>query len=491
MNHPEPLIPPGSESQPQIHRRTFLARTLISGIGVTALPQFVASSVLGADGTVAPSERVTVGLIGNGAMGSGHLRRLAYDPAFQLLAVCDVDAVRRESGRKAVDEIYSGKAAATYKGCLGCNDYREILARADIDAVLIATPDHWHTLASMHAAEAGKDIYCEKPLTVTLREGRELVEIVRRYKRVFQTGTQYRSIPAIRKTCKFVREGRLGKIKAVFTPYAPINSFLGGERAKPYQAVLNLAECGKAYAPMDFALPPEPVPEGLDWNLWVGPAPFRPYNRLYHVNPSPGVVPWSFCDAFGVTSSTWFLSHAVDVIQYALGYENSGPVEIIHPSSGQFPTLTCRYEDGTLVHFVDHWGIVKDVYKAVPASARLAGNFGGLFVGERGWLTNMSASGPLEASPESLFEEMGIVRTPEVNIGGNTHHANWLECIRTRKAPSADEEIGHRGASVGHLANITTILGQSLQWDPYTEQFKNNDFANRMLSRALRAPWRI
>jgi hypothetical protein len=242
---------------------------------------------------------------------------------------------------------------------------------------------------------------------------------------------------------------------------------------------------------MDFALPADPVPEGLDWDLWVGPAPYRAYNRLYHVNPSPGVVPWSFCDAFGVTSSTWFLSHAADVIQWALGYENSGPIEIIHPSAGQFPTLTCRYQDGTLLHFVDHWGIVKDVYKAVPADARLAGNFGGLFVGERGWLTNMSASGPLEASPESLFEEMGIVRTPEVNIGGNTHHANWLECIHTRKSPSANEEIGHRGAALGHLVNIATITGRSLKWDPTEERFLGDDLANRLLSRALRAPWRI
>jgi hypothetical protein len=491
MSHSEPTAPSGSRRKIRIRRRNFLVRTLTAGAGVAVLPQFIASSVLGANGAIAPSERVTVGLIGNGAMGSGHLRRLAHDPSFQLVAVCDVDSVRREEGRKAVEDIYSGKTSSDYKGCLACNDYREILARPDIDAVLIATPDHWHTLLSTHAAKAGKDVYCEKPLSVTMREGRELVNTVRRYGRIFQTGTQYRSISAVRKTCKFIRDGRLGKIKAVFTPYSPINSFLGGERVKPYQDVLNLAQCGKSYAPMDFALPADPVPVGLDWDLWVGPAPYRPYNRLYHVNPSPGVVPWSFCDAFGVTSSTWFLSHAADVIQWALGFENSGPIEIIHPSSGQFPTLTCRYKDGTLLHLVDNWGVVKEVYKAVPADARLAGNFGGLFVGERGWLTNMSASGPLEASPVSLFEEMGIVRTPEVNIGGNTHHANWLECIHSRKAPSANEEIGHRSASLGHLVNIAAITGRSLKWEPTEERFQGNDPANRLLSRALRAPWRI
>jgi hypothetical protein len=325
---------------------------------------------------------------------------------------------------------------------------------------------------------------------MTIEEGRQLARTVRRYSRVFQTGTQYRSIPAIRTVCQFIRDGRLGRIKSVFTLYQPLAHFLG-DRFKPYAAVMNLDQCGKSYVPMDFALPPEPVPEGLDWDLWVGPAPWRPYNRMYHVNPSPGVVPWSFSDAFGVTSSTWFLSHGADVIQWALGFEASGPVEIIHPASGQFPTLTCRYASGTLLHFVDHWGIVKDVYHAVPPAARLAGNFGGVFVGERGWVTTMSTGGQIEGAPESLFEEMNLKRTHEVNIGSNTHHANWLECLRTRKTPSADEQIGHRAASLGHLANIACWTGRSLRWDPAKEQFEGAEYANRLLSRAMRAPWRM
>jgi hypothetical protein len=192
-----------------------------------------------------------------------------------------------------------------------------------------------------------------------------------------------------------------------------------------------------------------------------------------------------------VTSSTWFLSHAADVIQWALGYEKSGPVEIIHPASGQFPTLTCKYENGTLLHFVDNWSLVKSLYHAVPESARLAGHFGGLFIGERGWVTSMSGSGPIESHPESLFDEMGLKRTPEVNIGSNTHHANWLECIHSRTAPNADEEIGHRSASVGHLANIACLTGRSLKWDPVKERFLNDELANRLLSRAMRSPWHV
>jgi len=202
------------------------------------------------------------------------------------------------------------------------------------------------------------------------------------------------------------------------------------------------------------------------------------------------VVPWAFCEDFGAASVTWHHSHSADVIQYALGAENSGPVELIHPSSGKYPTLTCKYASGTLLHLVDHWGIVKDVYKAVPATARLAGSFGGVFVGERGWVTSMSTGGPVEGGPEEIFEEMKL-KTRQVNIGENNHHANWFECIRTRQQPSCDEEIGHRSASLGHLTIIAYKLQRSLKWDPAKEEFLGDDTANRLRFRAMRAPWRL
>jgi hypothetical protein len=282
----------------------------------------------------------------------------------------------------------------------------------------------------------------------------------------------------------------LGKVQAVFTLWNNLAGWLGSERCKPYAQVLNPERCGRSYVPLDFPLPAEPTPEGLDWDLWVGPAAWHPYNNLYHSNPSPGVVPWAFCTDFGVTSLTWHLAHSADVIQYALGAETSGPVEILHPDGGEFPTLTCRYASGTRLHFVDHWGMVKDLYKAVPANARLAGNFGGLFVGEKGWITTMSTGGPVEGGPEKLFEELGL-KTREVNIGANNHHANWLECVRTRQKPSSDEEIGHRSASLGHLANIACWTGRSLKWDPVKEEFLGCDAAQRLRARAMRSPWRI
>ena len=458
----------------RLSRRAFLRRAA-SIPGALALPWIVPASARGADGAVAPSERINVGLIGKGLMGNGHLHVLLGRKETQLLAVCDVDRVRCEEARQVADQAYAAaRASGAYRGCAACNDYREMLARPDIDAVVIVTPDHWHTLQSVDAARAGKDVYCEKPVSLTLREGRALADTMRLYGRVFQTGTQYRSIPSIRQVCEFVRRGGLGRVKSVFT--------LWGQTHVP--------GVGGSYVPLDPALPAEPAPEGLDWNLWVGPAPWRPYNHAYHRNPPPGVVPWVFCQAFGAGAITGYHSHAADVIQYALGMETGGPTEILHPSDGGFPTLTYRYANGTLLHHVDHWGMVKDVYKAVPAGAHLAGSFGGVFVGERGWITSMSTGGPIQGGPEGILEEMRLT-TREVNIGANDHHANWFDCIRTRRSPSAHEEIGHRSASLGHLADIAYRLGRSLKWDPVREEFAGDEQANRLRSRAMREPWQV
>ncbi len=473
-----------------ITRRSFLNRTACLS-GAMAAPTLFPALSRAADQAVAPSERITVGLIGHGLMGRGHLRRLAGDPEIQVLAVCDVDRARREKGQRHVEEVYAARSKdAAYHGCASYNDYRDLLARRDIDAVVIVTPDHWHSPISIDAAKAGKDVYCEKPISLTVREGRRLVETMDRYGRIFQTGTQYRSIPTIRQVCQFVREGRLGKVKSVFALWSRLGGFFGAPRFKPSLGAIDQERSRNSYVPLDFALPAQPIPEGLDWDLWVGPAPWQPYNRAFHLNPSPGVVPWCFCEDFGAASVTWHHSHSADVIQYALGAENSGPVELIHPSSGAYPTLTCRYANGTLLHLVDHWGMVKDLYKAVPSTARLAGNFGGLFVGERGWVTSMTTGGPIEGGPAGLFDEMKLT-TRQVNPGDNNHHANWFDCLRTRRQPSCGAEIGHRSASLGHLTIIAYKLGRSLTWDPEAEAFLNDAAATRLLTCAKRSPWNL
>ncbi len=440
----------------RVSRRRFLRDA-----GATLmLPPMVSASVCGADGRVVPSDRITVGIIGCGCMGRGHVRRMANSEEAQVLAVCDVDRLRVDKAKITVDQSQGHQAAG---GCTIYNDHRELLARDDIDAVVIVTPDHWHSPISIHAAQAGKDVYCEKPVSVTVAEGRQMVEVVQRYGRVFQNGSQYRTNPRIRRVCEFVRAGGLGKIKAVFTLWRQ--------------------------DPSDVHLAAEPTPEGLDWDRWVGPAPWRPYNSRYHRNPIPGVVPWSFCEDFGVAASTGYHSHAADVLHYAMGREESGPVDLIHPSSGLYPTFTYRYANGILFHLVRDWGEVKTLYHAVPADASLGGNFGGVIVGEHGWITTMSQH-EITGGPESLLKEMLAADLP-VTISGGDHHGNWLHCIRSRTKPSSHEEIGHRAAALGHLTIIARKVGRSLKWDPVQEKFPEDEQANRLLTRASRAGWHI
>lgn len=477
----QPTPPPG------VSRRTFLQRAASTAALVT-LPSFLPPRILGQAGQPSPANRIRVALFGRGAMGAGHLRRLLGDPAFQVVAVCDPDRIRRDEGLQIVEAHYAeDRATGRYRGCLASHDHREALALDDLDAVVIASPDHWHAQQSIDAARAGKDVYCEKPVSMTIQEGRRIAEAVHRYGRIFQTGTQYRSMSTIRRVVQFIREGGLGRVHTVFTQLHSLGGWLHSARFQPYAHVVSPGQCGGSYPPLDFALPPEPVPDGLDWDMWVGPAPWRPYNRLYHINPSPGVVPWSFCEAFGVTSSTWFLSHAADVIQYALGLEESGPVELHHPADGNYPTLTFRYANGTLLHFIHDWPQVKSLYRALPDDARVAGMFGGLFLGERGWLTALYGGGPIQGAPDSLFADLDL-RTREVS-GTNDHHANWRDCIRTRTRPYCDAELGHRTATLGHLTNIPFQIGRSLKWDPVRELFPDEPAANRLLARPNRPPY--
>lgn len=415
------------------------------------------------------NDRLNLAVIGLGAMGRGHLGWCLGSKELQVVAVCDVDLERRNDALKRSEATYADRAGTTgYVGPKAYNDYREILARDDVDAVVIATPDHWHALQAIDAAKAGKDVYCEKPISLTIGEGRRICEVMDQTATIFQTGTQYRSMRTTRRIVEFVRGGGLGPIKHAFTLWSHVE---GG------------------YTPVNYPLPAEPVPDGLDWDLWVGPAIWRPYNRRFHRNPIPGVVPWAFCDDFGAASVTWHHSHAADVTQYALGVERTSPVAIHHPVDSDYPTLTFEFATGALLHLVDGWSMVKREYAAVPAEARLEGNFGGVFVGERGWVTALYGSGRSEGSPAEIYTEMGL---PRHEIGyGNDHHANWLECIRTRGRTHTPAELGHRAAAIGHLAHIAFKLNRSLKYDPVREVFADDPEANRLRARALREPWRM
>ena len=444
-------------------RRQFLLWAAAGG-GAIAAPFIVRSTALGLAGAVPPSERIRVGFIGIGRMGQGHLRCFLEYPEAQVVAVSDVDRWRRENAKAVVEAAYgAAEPGGTYRGCEAYRDLRELVARDDIDAVLVATGDRWHCTASALAARSGKDVYCEKPMSLTIREARELVTVVRRFGRVFQTGLQQRSTGEFRKASELILSGRIGKVKHVYVGFPGTADYVD--------------------------VPAEPVPEGLDWDLWLGPVGWRPYNSRFHpYGPPQGVVPWHFTREFGGGNLTSNAVHAFDVVQWALGMDSSGPVEVIPPETGGVPSLTYRYASGVTLQV--EWRL-DPTRHFVPAGwdvRTTIQNFGALYIGEDGWI-HVGRDGYLRAYPESLVDWRPYGPSDERPVP--YHHRNWLRCIRTRALPAADVEIGCRSTTVSHRGCIAHWTRRSLRWDPIREEFIGDEEANRLRSRAKREPWRI
>ena len=432
-----------------IPRRRFLNQ----GAGVLgaalAAPSVVASAVLGKDGDAAPSERITMGFIGLGGQGSGHLGGGAWTylaggyvatEGVQVLAVCDVWRDRRENARNRVNQYYEGKSGkGKYRACEAYNDLRDLLARDDIDAVLIATPIHWHAPMIVLAAKAGKDVYCEKPTALTIRESQAAVEAVKRYGRVFQAGTQQRSEYGgkFRRACELVRSGRIGQLKCAYA-YRPGGGFC--------------PEAGVGSKPV-------PVPEALDWDLWLGPVPWRPYANNAHAH------------LFGDGGINWG-QHHYDIVQWGLGTDDTGPIEIY-------------WEDGKLAYKYAN-GVV--VYGCGYPGEKVGGSGGVCFVGTEGRIAVDREN--LVAVPSKILDEP--LGPSDVRLyHSDSHSRNFLECIRTRKPTICDIGTAHRAASVLLLGGIAQRLGRPLKWDPVKEEFVGDDDANLLRSYALREPWRI
>lgn len=391
-----------------------------------------------------PNSRINLGFIGMGKQNRGLLGGFIRRPQVQVVAVCEVDAVRREDAKRRAEEYYSKENAASYKGCAAYNDFRELLARPDIDGVVIATPDHWHAPIGIAAANARKDIYCEKPLTQSIAEARALVNAVRKNQRVFQTGSMQRSSREFHKACELVRNGRLGKLEK-------IEVSVGGPPA-----------------PCD--LPAEQKPEGLDWNMWLGPAPERPYNSV--LSP-PGIHDhfphWRNYREYGGGGITDWGAHHFDIAQWALGMDDSGPVEVIPPADREAKHgVKFIYANGVPMYHTNGNGIV--------------------FFGEKGKI--YVNRGRFEATPEQLAEapipENGIklYKSPD-------HLRNWLECMQSRKKPICDVEIGARTVTVCHLANIAYLNDTHLKWDPAREQFVGGTGKSEWLDIPHRHPWTV
>ncbi|HUT32044.1 MAG TPA: Gfo/Idh/MocA family oxidoreductase [Planctomycetota bacterium] len=441
-----------------MRRRDFVLRAAAAA----AAPLVVPASALGAEGAAAPSRRIGLGFIGLGAMGSGHLRCCLAYPDVQILATCDVDRWRRERAKAAVEEAYAARQAADK--CQACNDLRDVLDRPDIDAVVIATGDRWHGLATVLAAQAGKDVYCEKPISLTIAEAQAMVQAVRRYDRVCQIGLQQRSTPEFIRACQLVRAGALGTLRIVYVNMAGTSA--------------------------DVSLPAEPVPEGLDWDLWLGPAPWRPYNRRFHpYGQWHGVVPWHFCRDFGGGNLTSNTVHAFDVVQWGLGMDASGPVEVTPPETGKVPLLTYRYASGVLCQVVNgRLPRPRDFELKGWDEATAVQNFGAVFVGDGGWI-HVGREGYLRSQPEEIVRQH--LPPPDGAHPVGNHHQDWFQCIRARRRTACDVAVGARSTTVSHLGCIAHWLARPLRWDPVREEFVGDSEANRWRSRPMRQPWQI
>ena len=436
-----------------LNRRQFLKSSAVVA-AAAAWPTIVPASVFGAG---APSNRITVGCIGVGRMGLGDLREIMGFKQARIVAVCDVDSKRVKHARQLVENHYSKQGQnGTYKGCATYGDFRDLVAREDIDAVSIVTPDHWHTLPAIAAAKAGKDIFLQKPLTLTIQEGRLLSDTVRRYGRIFQVGSQQRSDSRFRKACELVRNGRVGKLRTV--------------------------KVGFGTDPATGPQPPMPVPDGLDYNMWLGPAQWAAYTeKRVHPQSGYGRPGWLRIADYGAGMITGWGAHHNDIAQWGMGTEYTGPVEI--KGQAEYPKDGLWDVHGAFSIEYTYAGGVK-----VTCTDTRKNKQGILFEGSEGWV--YVKRGHLDANPKSLLTSP--IGPDDLQLyKSNNHKANFFDCIKSRKETIAPVEVAHRSCSVCLLGEIAMRLGKKLKWDPERERFTNDDQANRMLSRPMRSPWHL
>ena len=450
-------------SRRDLMKGTAAAAATAAVVGAVAAPTIIPASALGqAGGRAAPSERLNIGFIGVGKQNSGHVGAMVGKRDVQVLGICDVDTQRREYFRGYVDKKYSELERKDYKGCKAYEDYRELLARDDIDGVFIATPDHWHTTIAIEACRAKKDVYCEKPLTLTIAEAKMLIDAVRRFDRVFQVGSQQRSEGPFRDAAEYVLNGRLGKIKEVHVGI--------GITSKPCD------------------LPAEPVNEGLNWDMWLGQAPERPYNHILCQKGLPDGYPfnpgWRDYREYSGGHVTDWGAHHYDITQWALNMDNSGPVEVIPPEregDNYGAKLIYRGSPAGEEIVVQHREVVWDQPRK-SNGIRFVGERGDLFVDRSVMITRPDSIGKekLTISEHKLYKSPG-------------HRENWMQCVRERRRPICDVEIGARSVTVCHLANLAYWHGKRLQWNPRTWEFEGDNAAeaNKWRSREQREKYRL
>ena len=423
-------------------RRAVLKGGLSGILAYAVAPNIFPASLFGKN---APSNRLTVGLVGNGLICSSHIGTLLGRDDCRILAVCDVWRTKAVKARDRIEKSYAAdKDKGTYKGVEIYSKHEDLLARPDIDVVFVTTPDHWHAPVARAAMLAGKDVYVEKPITLTLREGRMLVDVARQHGRVFQSGMQQRSNASFRKAAELVRNGLIGDLTRIRT---------------------RLGEF-----PPALPLPAQPIPPDLDYDRWLGPTPWRPYNEKRILGNYGGG--WRCFLEYGARKNGDWGAHHFDIIQWALGMDDSGPVQFIPLGFEGSPYQTHIYANGVRVERYE------DGLKSMIE-----------FTGTKGTVW-VSRNDEFTTNPASLATRK--LRGEEIHLyASDNHHSDFFQCVRTRQRPITDVEIGHRTASVCHLSGIAEKLGRALRWDPVKEEIIGDPVASRLLDRPRRAPYAL
>jgi predicted dehydrogenase len=421
-------------------RRQFIKTTLQTSAGFTIIPRFV----MGGKGFVPPSDQITLGFIGTGKQARGLADSFA--PKSKIIAAAEVDTQKLGLFKTVVEKCYAkNQNKENYRAITGYADFREMLLRKDIDGIIVVTPDHWHAVASIMAANAGKHVYCEKPLAHSIEEGRAMVTAMTRNNVILQTGSMQRSWINFRHACELVRNGYLGDIKEV------------------------QVSVGTAAIP-DYLLA-EPVPQNLDWNMWVGPAPFRPFNAELSPPVEKDIFPnWRNYKEYGGGILSDWGAHMFDIAQWGLGMDRSGPTSLFPPDEKDHKYLTMIYENGVIMKHQD-----------------FGRGFGVRFIGTKG---------KLDISRDFIDSDPANIATAEIKPAetrlykSDDHYQDWIDAIKNKKQPICDVETGHRTASVCNIANIAYWLNRPLHWNPSSEKFDDKD-ANQLAKANINGIWKL
>jgi predicted dehydrogenase len=447
-------------------RRDFL-KLSVGAAAAIGFPTIVPASVFG---QTAPSNRINIGAIGVGRISRGHdLPGIWQFDQARIMAVCDLDTKRVEEGKTLINGYYSKKTGKPYDGVTGYHNYHELLANKDIDAVVISTPDHQHAILAVDAVHAKKDVYLQKPASLTIAEGRAMSNAVMASGQILQVGSQQRSWKQFHRACELVRNGRIGEIKHV--------------------------EIGLPGDPSGPDAPTMPIPSNLNYDAWLGSTPEVYYTEI-RVHPQDGFSRpgWLRCEQFGAGMITGWGAHHVDTAHWGMNTEYTGPVEVW--GTAEFPTHGLWNVHGKfLTHAVYANGVTMDISGDFPNGIKFYGSEGWIFVTRDEMVTPTDPGGKPAAAPQPLVASNpkildSVIGPGELHLYQSAdQHGNWLDCIKSRQAPIAPAEIGHRACSTCLIHHIAMKTKRKLFWDPVKEHFKNDDDANCMLSRPQRAPY--